>query len=154
MLSRPTTAQILEDCRRELSEVVAPALSDEAAAVSLAMLDEVLRNCAVRASHEIAWMMEEIDSMTAYAAEVAETVEDDPAISTALATHRASLADSLHLDDVCISYSTAGHCLAEALGTARVGGSTDLLRRGRALLAERMEREDEIKGDWGFVGRG
>jgi len=70
MLSRPTTAQILEDCRRELSEVVAPALSDEAAAVSLAMLDEVLRNCAVRASHEIAWMMEEIDSMTAYAAEV------------------------------------------------------------------------------------
>ena len=28
MLTRPTTAQILEDCRRELSEVVAPAVDD------------------------------------------------------------------------------------------------------------------------------
>ena len=59
MLTRPTTPQILEDCRRELAEVIAPAVEDPAVAISLSMLDEVLRNCAVRAAHEIAWMHEE-----------------------------------------------------------------------------------------------
>ncbi|MEE2768621.1 MAG: hypothetical protein VX833_05355 [Actinomycetota bacterium] len=154
MLSRPTTAQILEDCRRELSEVVAPALGDEAVAVSVAMLDEVLRNCAVRTAHEIAWMMDEIGAMTAYASEVADSVEENEAVIAALDTHQASMTESLHLDDVCAAYSTAGQCLSEALGAARSGGEVELLRQGRVLLDERVVREDEIKGDWGFVGRG
>ena len=60
MIAKPTTEQILNDCSRELMEVVLPAVTDETVMVTIYMMDLVLRNCAVRAAHEIAWMTDEI----------------------------------------------------------------------------------------------
>ena len=59
MLSRPTTEQILLDCCRELMTNVLPSLTDATAQVSVIMVETVLRNTAVRAAHEVAWMREE-----------------------------------------------------------------------------------------------
>ena len=72
MLSRPTTEQILLDCCRELMNVVLPALADETAQVSVIMIETALRNTAVRAAHEVAWMREETAEMESYARAVAE----------------------------------------------------------------------------------
>ena len=152
MLSRPTTAQIINDCRRELAEVVAPALNDEAAAVSLTMLDEVLRNCAVRAAHEVAWMRQEITDMVSYARKVA-AAQPVAQLDHALQTFDDAETGSLHVEELAADYSLAGACLAEALDAARAENLEGLLRDGRTLLDERLERENQIKGDWGFVGR-
>ena len=67
MLSKPTTPQILLDCRRELLETIDPAVTDPTVKVAIQMLENVLRNCAERAAHEIAWMRSESDAMVAYA---------------------------------------------------------------------------------------
>jgi hypothetical protein len=53
-----------------------------------------------------------------------------------------------------LSLSTTGWRNRYPTNDCLVAGSTDLLGRGRALLVERMECEDEIKGGWGFVGGG
>ena len=71
MLSRPTTEQILLDCCRELMTAVLPALTDETAQVSVIMVETVLRNAAVRAAHEVAWMREETAEIESYAQAVA-----------------------------------------------------------------------------------
>ena len=67
MLSRPTTEQILLDCRAELLATIEPAVADGPAKVAVQMLENVLRNCAARAAHEIAWMHEESEAMVAFA---------------------------------------------------------------------------------------
>ena len=59
MLSRPTTEQIIMDCRRELLETIDPAVSAPQVKVVIQMLENVLRNAAVRSAHEIAWMHSE-----------------------------------------------------------------------------------------------
>ena len=66
MIAKPTTEQILNDCSRELMEVVLPAVADETVAVAIYMMDLVLRNAAVRAAHEIAWMTEEIGELVLF----------------------------------------------------------------------------------------
>ncbi len=85
MITRPTTDQLIEDVCRELLEDVLPALADEPLQVRVVMAETVLRNAAVRAAHEIAWMSEESAALTAFAHIVESRVPDDGL--------RASLAD-------------------------------------------------------------
>lgn len=153
MLSRPTTEQILLDCCVQLREKVAPALSDPGAVVAAQMLEEVLRNCAVRAAHEIEWMREESEALVAFAREVASSSLATPAITDALQRHRTGVTESLHLDDVTAAYALAGASFAAALDAVTGAGEVGLTVRARALLDERLEHENQITGEWGFVGR-
>ena len=85
MLSRPTTEQILLDCCRELMTNVLPLLTDATAQVSVIMVETVLRNTAVRAAHEVAWMRDETADIEAYAHAVAAQVPGTASLETALA---------------------------------------------------------------------
>jgi hypothetical protein len=141
MLSRPTTEQILLDCCTQLREKIAPALADRESAIAAQMLEEVLRNCAVRAAHEIAWMREESDAMLAFAREIGVDTGavGDPA--------------TLHLDDVVAAYGAATATFESALDTVLASGDAEGLARAQALLDQRLAHENEIMGEWGFVGR-
>lgn len=150
MISRPTTEQIVLDCRRELIETIFPAVSDAAAALAVRMLENVLDNVATRAAHEIAWMTEEAADMVAYAAEVAVAY---PGGELEVAVAAAAPALSLHLEDVVAAYSRAGEalsCATEAASAARDGAR---LRQAVELLERRTAREQEIKGEWQMLGR-
>jgi len=59
MISRPMTDQLIADVCQDLVDAVLPALADETLQVRVAMAETVLRNAAVRAAHEIAWMTDE-----------------------------------------------------------------------------------------------
>ena len=61
--------------------------------------------------------------------------------------------DSLHLDDVVERYSQASEAFARALETAVASGDDELISRGTALLARRVEREQEVMCGWSPVGR-
>jgi len=154
MLSKPTTPQILLDCRRELLETIDPAVTDPTVKVAIQMLENVLRNCAERAAHEIAWMRSESDAMVAYARDVASTVGSTAAIDAALADYDKGDNVSLELDAVSDAYGRAGECLSTALERVFAIGHTELHLRGRAILDVRLAHEDAIKGEWAFVGRG
>jgi hypothetical protein len=154
MLSRPTTEQILLDCRAELLGTINPAIDDRQVKIAVQMMESVLRNCAARAAHEIAWMRDETSAMIAYAERVEESAFETPGVAAALQHHAANRSDSLHLDAVAATYSLAGECMSAALEAALTAGDSGLARAGRALLDQRLANELEIMGEWSMVGRG
>ena len=153
MLSRPTTEQILLDCCRELMTNVLPSLTDATAQVSVIMVETVLRNTAVRAGHEVAWMREETAEIEDYARAVAEQAPGTASLQTALAALASAPRDSLHLDDVVETYCLAGNALSAALETAVAGGLTGLIRRGEEILDVRSGHETEVMAGWSPTGR-
>ncbi len=137
MIAKPTTEQILNDCSRQLTEVVLPALTDETVQVAVMMMDLVLRNAAKRAAHEIAWMTDEISELEAYAG-------GSPPIATD---------GSLHLDNVVERYRRASEAFSRAMEDAVAAGDEERTRRGAEVMAHRVEREQEVMCGWSPVGR-
>jgi hypothetical protein len=137
MIAKPTTEQILNDCSRELMEVVLPAVTDETVVVAIYMMDLVLRNAAVRAAHEIAWMTDEIGELEAFAGGATTAGADG----------------SLHLDDVVERYGRASEAFSRAMEAAVAAGDEERTERGAALMAHRVEREQEVMCGWSPVGR-
>jgi hypothetical protein len=138
MIARPSTEQILEDCSRQLLEVVLPAVTDETVQVTVMMMDLVLRNMAQRAAHEIAWMTAEADELRDYVGE-----PSSPPVE----------ARELHLDAVIERYCRAGEAFSRALEEAVAAGDDDRIQRGTELLARRAETEQAIMCGWSPVGR-
>lgn len=152
MISRPTTDQLILECRRELLQSVLPDVQSEHVRVTVQMLENILRNAATRAAHEIAWMREETASLEAYARSVLATSPDGASIAEALADLGAAPSDD-HLADVVETYSRAGEAFSCALEVATREGRADLVAKAADLLAERNARELEVNGEWAMVGR-
>jgi hypothetical protein len=152
MLGRPTSEQVLRDCCRVLLDDVLPAVADDTARVRVVMLEKVLRNAAVRAAHEIAWMREEAGSIEAYA-RVVDAAVGGEGLRAALRGLGEAPDDSLHLADVTDTYDRAGELLSVSLEAAVATGRRDLVDRGESLLAARLAHEDEIVGGWDSAGR-
>ena len=152
MITRPTTDVLIEDCCRELMEAILPALTDETLKLRLVMAETVLRNAAVRAAHEIAWMREETVALLAYADQVAARHGSEP-VRAALADVEAGQADSLHLADVADVYERAGQAFAAALAAAQQAGAAELVAQARELLRDRIATEKQVMATYAVVGR-
>ena len=74
MITRPTTDQLLLDCCRELLDVVLPDVQSDHVRVAVQMLENVLRNAATRAAHEIGWMRDETAAIEAFARRVSREI--------------------------------------------------------------------------------
>ena len=116
------------------------------------MLGKVLRNAAVRAAHEVAWMREETAAVEAYARAVAATTGDD-GLRTALEALAEGPRGSLHLTDVVEVYVRASDVLSVALEVALAAGRDDLVREGESLLSTRLAHEEDVVGGWDSAGR-
>jgi hypothetical protein len=136
MLTRPTTPQVLVGIADDLRDTVAPLVRDEPALVLLGQIDQILRGLAVRAGHEIAWIHEEADSISA----VTGTDVGWPA--------------SLHLDDVVAWYDSVSRVLSAALDQAFAAGDTARVAELKLLLDSRSATEMRIVGTLDLVGRG
>ena len=153
MLSRPTTEQILLECCQGLMTGVLPCLTDETAIVRVVMIETVLRNMAVRAAHEIAWMRAETASITAYAEDVSRAVPDPAHLAAARAALQEAPSESVELDDVVETYCLASRAFSAALAAAVVSGDRDLIARGEQLLEQRADTETEVMAGWSPTGR-
>ena len=152
MITKPTTDTLIEDCCRELMEGILPGLTDETLKLRLVMIETVLRNAAVRAAHEIAWMHEETAVLLAYARRVAAR-HGSAALRAALADAGAGPADSLHLADVADRYERAGKAFAAALAAAQEAGAADLVAQAREVLRDRIATEKKVMATYEVVGR-
>ena len=152
MITRPTTDVLIEDCCRELMEVILPGLTDETLKLRLIMTETVLRNAAVRSAHEVAWMREETVALLAYAGQVAAR-HGSEVLRAALADAEASPGGSLHLADVADVYERAGQAFAAALAAAQEAGAADLVAQARELLRDRIATEKEVMATYAVVGR-
>jgi hypothetical protein len=153
VIARPTTAQILDDCARELRETVAPAVSDPTVRIRLEMMEQLLASCAVRAAHEISWMAAECTAMERYVAEVLALIDDDE-LEARLDAYRRQQSSSLELEDRIVDYDRAGRAFAVALELAMRHGHAELSARARQLVTERRERESETRPGFYLPGRG
>ena len=152
MITRPTTDALIGDCCQELTDAILPALTDETLRLRLVMTETVLRNAAVRAAHEIAWMREETAALMAYAAEVAARHGSEP-LYAAMAAVEAEPPESLHLADVTGRYERAGQAFEKALAAAQEAGAADLIAQARDLLRHRIATEKQVMASYVVVGR-
>jgi hypothetical protein len=152
VITRPTTDVLIEDCCRELMEVILPGLTDETLKLRLVMTETVLRNAAVRAAHEVAWMREETAALLAYAGQVAAR-HGGEVLRAALADAEAGPEGGLHLADVADVYERAGQAFAAALAAAQEAGAADLVAQARELLRDRIATEKEVMAAYAVVGR-
>src|ERR1700689_3249957 len=150
MITRPTTDVLIEDCCRELTEAILPGLTDETLKLRLVMTETVLRNAAVRAAHEIAWMRGETTALLDYAGRVAAP-HGSEALRAALA--EVGPADSLHLADRADRDERAGQAFTAALAAAQEAGDADLVAEARELLRDRIATEKEVMATYQVVGR-
>ena len=139
MIAKPTTEQILNDCSRELMEVVLPAVTDQTVMVTIFMMDLVLRNCAVRAAHEIAWMTEEIAALEAFTGSGVAADRERRRQPPPRRRRRA------------VPRGERG--LLPGDGGRRRRWRPGAHGRGAAVLAERVAREQEVMCGWSPVGR-
>lgn len=155
MIVRPSTPQLVDALRHELSETIAPQVTGATGAVTLAMIDRILLNIGVRAEHEVAWMREETDAMERFAERVVATVRGADAAKAALDAVRDSRTDSLHLTDVRDDYDRASEAFSSAVDDVMAADDDDLRQEAFRLLQTRVERETQITGpDFTMVGRG
>jgi hypothetical protein len=149
----PSTEKILLDCARELMEGVLPHVVEDTAQVRVVMLEHVLRNAAMRAAHEIAWMQDETAELLTYAHAVHAALPHVTVLADALAiADRPS--ESLHLDDVVECYRKASEALSCAIEAAMNADDAALVKQGADLITSRLERERVVMCGWGeLAGR-
>lgn len=154
MISRPTTTQLLEVVRQELTDRVAPAVTDPQVATSLHMIDHILRTLAVRAEHELGWMAEEMAAIENVGQRVAASaLPGAAAVAEALTEFRAEVSPSLHAADVTADYNRATEVLSRAV-EATFASDGDLRAAVTALLDQRLANETDVIGeDFALVGR-
>ena len=153
MITRPTSAQLIDEVRRELSSNVAPQVADPQIKGSLQMVDHILGTLAVRAEHEIAWMTEEIADISRVVSQVAAEAGSPPSVGSALDELRAAANGSLLLGDVTARYALASEALSRAI-EATVATPGPLHDEVSALLDRRLEHETDVIGEFQLVGRG
>jgi hypothetical protein len=153
MITRPTSAQLIDEVRRELASNVAPQLTDPQAQGSLQMVDHILRTLSVRAEHEIEWMLDEIDDITSVVGQFAASADAPPSVQEAMDALEASAAGSMALSDVTTRYALASEALSRAI-EATVATPGPLRDSVSALLDRRLEHETDVIGEFQLVARG
>jgi hypothetical protein len=152
VISRPTTDQLIADVCQDLVDAVLPALTDETLIVRVAMAETVLRNAAMRAAHEIAWMTDETATLIEYAKVVNARIRSVE-LDAALAAFDDAPRTSLHLADVVETYEQASQAFATALAAAQRDGTAELVDAARDLLHDRVSKEKAVMATYAVVGR-
>jgi hypothetical protein len=154
MITAPTTAQLVEVVRRELAERIAPAVTDPQAATSLQMVDHILATLAVRAEHELGWMVEEMAAIEAVGRRVAGSgLPGAPAVTEALAAFDAGRSAGQSGAAVTADYNSATEVLSRCI-EATFSAEGPLRDEVTALLDQRLAHETAVTGpDFQLVGR-
>jgi hypothetical protein len=152
MISSPSTSQLLRSVSAELRAKVLPALADPVLLVELEMMLSTLDMAAVRADHEIEWMLQEADEVAEVLSEVAGTGALPAPAREALATLRASAPAGLGYAEVQAHYALAGAALGLAAEDAHAGGPV-LQQAVWSLLERRVQHEMATIGAYVAVGR-
>ena len=151
MITQPSTSRILQVIQQELRDNVLSAVTDPQALANLQMIDHILGTLAVRADHEIAWMVEEIDLLAAMGDQVVAQEPGATRVGAALDALGRAPATSFHYDDVASRYALASEILSCAL--EEVPGDIPLRATVEALLDARLDHEVDIMGEFQLVGR-
>lgn len=154
MLTEPTCDRFLDEVRRQLNEVIRPALSERSQLVTLDMIDSILQNVRVRSEHEYEWLSEEIESIRNAASKIVADGHDPCGdIQRGLAELTGAPSPVMALAELRQAYRQASALLTTCIdGVQRPSESEAAITR---VLELRAAHEDMIRGG-GFTvaGRG
>lgn len=151
MMTTPSVAQLITAVRVQLSDQVAPAVADAGLQKVLGMVDHILQTVAVRAEHEIDWMVTHTDAVVEVARRFVSTAGDDgAAVSAALAKYDGEHGDSLTTSVVTANFALAAEVLS-ALLEATVADDGPVAARARDLLRADVQRGVDIVGPFELV---
>ena len=136
----------------ELRAKVLPELTDPALLVELEMMLSMLDMAAVRADHEIAWMLQEADGIDAALSEAAAAGALPVPVRDALDALRSSRPADLTYPEVQRHYGLASEALARAADLAHAGDER-LRSLVWSLLEGRVDHELATIGAYVAVGR-
>jgi hypothetical protein len=151
VITQPTTARLIDVVRTELIHQIAPNVDNPQAQASLQMIDHILSTIAVRAEHEIAWMVEEVDALCALGQEIVAAHPNSTSVAAALVAVDDTVGSSLHYRDVSERYSRASELLSLAYETTP--HDSPLRPQVETLFDLRLEHEVDIMGEFQLVGR-
>ena len=152
MITSPSTSQLVRSVSAELRAKVLPELSDPALLVEVEMMLSMLDMAAVRADHEVAWMLQEADGIEAVLSEAAAADALPGAVHDALDALRSSRPADLTYPEVQRHYALAGEALARAADLSHAGDER-LRSLVWSLLEARVDHELATIGAYVAVGR-
>ena len=153
MISRPTTAQLIDAMCTALSNTVAPAITDPTVQVQLSMAISVLQTTAVRCGNELAWMQEERDAIEEAAGRLLNELPHATALSEALATYVSARSGSLYLDEAQADYARASEVLSCAIEAAYASGDAEHIATVGRLIDQRHANQQTVTGQFMALGR-
>jgi hypothetical protein len=152
MMTTPSTSQLVRSVSSELRAKVLPELTDPALLVELEMMLSMLDMAAVRADHEIAWMLQEADGIDAALSEAARAGALPQPVVDALDALRSSQPADLTYPEVQRHYVRASEALGCAADLAQAGDER-LRSLVWSLLEGRVDHELATIGAYVAVGR-
>lgn len=150
MMSTPTVAQLVTVIRGQLSTVVAPALDDEGLRKLLGIIDHLLQSVAVRADHEIDWMVSHTNNVVALAQSAADDGGVAASVGDALQRFHAGRQSSLETSAVTTNYALAAEVLSTLLEST-IDDDGPIGRAARELLHTDVERGVQIVGEFELI---
>jgi hypothetical protein len=150
MMSKPSVAQLVTAIREHLSGVILPATSDPGHQKLVAMMDHLLQTIAVRAQHEIDWMVTHNRDVVALAEDIVSTASAPAAVIEALDRYREQCGPSLTASAVTANYGLAAEVLATIL-EATVSDTGEYGSAARGLLQRDVARGVQVVGEFELV---
>ncbi len=156
MMAKPTAAQMLQQCRRELMDNVMTQVTDETTLVALEQIQMVLDHCAHRSETEVADLVAETAEMESFATEaVSHHGAAMPRTAAALAALEAGRTPTLLTSELGVTYDLA--CEAFSCSIEELMDLRDTERTDQAvswMASQRHDRELRLMPNWGMAGRG
>jgi hypothetical protein len=157
VIAHPTVPQLLQTIKSELTDKIAPALSDPTHLVTIDMITALLDALSVRTENEVEWMRNEStaieDAAAAFVARLGSGDDRVDRVAEALDDLRANAPSTLTLGDVRADYDRAGEVLSRladaAYAMSDAAGVADVER----LVQQRLDTEMAIVGSFVAVGR-
>jgi hypothetical protein len=150
MMSKPTTVQLVTAIRENLSAAILPAISDPGQQKLLAMIDHLMQTIAVRAEHEIDWMVTHNRAVVALAQDMVQAAEAPAPVIAALARYRENHSASLAASAVTADYALAAEVLATIL-EATISDTGEFGLAARELLERDVAHGVQIVGEFELV---
>jgi len=153
MISKPSTAQLIEAVNAELASKVSPELDAGTTRVVLDMAMAVLQGAATRSANELAWMREEEQAVAAVAERLVSEMPSATGLAEAYRLYTDNRSDSLYLADAMADYERVSEVLSCAAEAVYAEGDPGRIAAVQELFDQRLANENAVIGAFQAVGR-
>ena len=153
MISKPSTAQLIEAVNAELASKVSPELDAGTTRVVLDMAMAVLQGAATRSANELAWLREEEQAVAAVAGRLVEELPSATGLAEAYRVYTDNRSDSLYLADAMADYERVSEVLSCAAEAVYTDGDPGRIAAVQELFDQRLANANAVIGAFQAVGR-